>query len=76
MLFRSDTFVASRLGMEVALALNKLYPGKIDFARNLKLIGSLEALREMEKGGDPIRTSENGLTAFQALRDKYLIYRR
>ena len=71
-----DTFVASRFGMEVALALNKLYPGKIDFAKNLKLIGSIEAVREMEKGGDPIRTSENGLTAFQALRDKYLIYRR
>ncbi len=71
-----DTFVASRLGMEVALALNKLYSGKIDFAKNLKLIGSLEAVREMEKGGDPIRSSETGLTAFQSLRDKYLIYRR
>ena len=70
-----EALMSVRLGMEIALALHKLYPGKMDFAKNIKLIGSLEALREMEKGGDPVRTSETGLTAFRALREKYLIYR-
>src|SRR5262249_5758065 len=34
-----DLFDATRLGLELAVALQKLYPGKVDFAANKRLIG-------------------------------------
>ena len=39
-----DAFDSARLGLEIAAALQKLYPGKIDFDANKKLIGSAEVI--------------------------------
>lgn len=69
---------APRLGLEVAVMLQKLYPGKIDFAKNEKLIGSKAVIEALKKGTDP-RLIENDFEArlleFVALREKYLLYR-
>jgi uncharacterized protein YbbC (DUF1343 family) len=70
-----DVFNASRLGIELALALRHLYPGKIDWLKNKNLVGSSEVVAEIAKGGDPLLTSEAGIAAFQQAREKYLIYR-
>ena len=69
---------ATRLGLEVAGALQKLYPGKIDWAVDKRLMGSDEAIRELQAGEDP-RTiqqkMQDDVAGFLALREKYLIYR-
>jgi uncharacterized protein YbbC (DUF1343 family) len=72
-----DLLDATRLGIEIAGALQSLYPGKIDFRVNAKLIGSDEAIRRIAAGDDPraIVDSFNDRTAeFVNLRSKYLLY--
>jgi uncharacterized protein YbbC (DUF1343 family)/CubicO group peptidase (beta-lactamase class C family) len=69
---------ATRLGLEVAGAIQKLYPGKVDWAVNKRLIGSDEAIRRLQAGDDP-RAIQQGMqdsvAAFVALRAKYLLYK-
>jgi len=72
-----DDFDSSRLGLEVAAALQKLYPGKIDFAACAKLIGSAQVVHELEVGDDPRDIQQkmaDSLDRFQKLREKYLLY--
>jgi uncharacterized protein YbbC (DUF1343 family)/CubicO group peptidase (beta-lactamase class C family) len=73
-----DAFDSARLGLEIAAALVKLYPGKIDLEACKKLIGSADVIRALSKGDDP-RDIQQSLTdsiaAFLKLRDKYLLYR-
>ncbi len=73
-----DDFDSTRLGLEVAGALQKLYPGKIDFQVNKKLIGSAEVLRALAAGDDPRDIQQkmaDGVAEFLKMRDRYLIYR-
>jgi uncharacterized protein YbbC (DUF1343 family) len=76
-LLNRDLFDATRLGLEVAAAIQKLYPGKIDFAGGAKLIGSNDVIRRLAAGEDP-RTIEESFTTqladFAQLRAKYLLY--
>jgi uncharacterized protein YbbC (DUF1343 family) len=68
---------ATRLGLEVAGAIQKLYPGKIDWSVNKRLIGSDEAIRRLQAGDDPRAIQQgmqDGVAAFIDLRAKYLIY--
>jgi uncharacterized protein YbbC (DUF1343 family) len=72
-----DDLDATRLGLEIAAALQKLYPGKIDFDANLKLIGSAEVVRELTAGDDPRDIQEkmaDNVAAFLKVREKYLLY--
>jgi uncharacterized protein YbbC (DUF1343 family) len=68
---------STRLGLEVAGAIQKLYPGKVDWSVNKKLIGSDETISRLEKGDDP-RAIQQGMqdsvAAFLETRAKYLIY--
>ena len=48
-----ESFDSVRLGLEVAAALQKLYPGKISFEANRKLIGSEAVIRRLTAGEDP-----------------------
>jgi uncharacterized protein YbbC (DUF1343 family) len=67
-----------RLGLEVAAALQKLYPGKISFELNVKLIGSEAIVHSLTAGDDPrsIQQSfEAPLQDFLRIREKYLLYR-
>jgi len=69
---------ATRLGLEVAAAIGKLYPGKIDWAVDKKLIGSDGVIRRLQAGDDPLSIQqgiEDGVAGFVKLREKYLIYR-
>jgi hypothetical protein len=66
-----------RLGLELAAALQKLYPGKISFEINRKLIGNEAALRALRSGDDPRSIQEAlqaPLQAFLKMREKYLLY--
>jgi uncharacterized protein YbbC (DUF1343 family) len=69
---------ASRLGLELACAVQKLYPGKVEWTQGRRLIGSDAAIRMIQAGDDPrsIQQSfQEALEAFLATRDKYLLYR-
>jgi len=73
-----DAFDSARLGLEVAAALQKLYPGKIALEAGKKLIGSAEVIRELAAGDDPREIQQkltDGVAAFLKLREKYLLYR-
>ncbi len=73
-----DAYDSARLGLELAGALEKLYPGKIDFAASRKLIGSQEVLREIAAGEDPRQIQQkiqDGLDQFLQVREKYLLYK-
>ncbi len=68
---------ATRLGLELAAALQKLYPGKIDFAASKRLIGSDDVIRRLQNGEDPRniqQSTEDAVAAFVKLRQPYLLY--
>ena len=73
-----ELFDSTRLGLEVAGALEKLYPGKVGLALDRKLIGSDEVIARIRKGDDP-RTIEQSMVdevaAFVKRREPYLLYR-
>lgn len=73
-----ESFGSTRLGLEVAAAIHKLFPGKLDFPVNGKLIGNPAAIGMILAGEDPRviqdRQAEE-LAAFAARRAEYLIYR-
>ena len=73
-----DVFSSSRLGVEIAAGLAKLYPGRIDWELSRKLIGSDAAIAALNRKEDPVQL-EHAMSAdldrFQALREKYLIYK-
>ena len=73
-----DTFDSTRLGLELAYALNKLYPGKIAWQENRFLIGSHAVLGELKDGTDPgtiLQEMESSLAGFIQQRERYLLYR-
>ena len=70
-----DLFSSSRLGLEIAMALEKLYPGKIKWEDNGKLLGSSDVIEALRKGADAVQASETNLGNFLVIRQKYLIYR-
>jgi uncharacterized protein YbbC (DUF1343 family) len=66
-----------RLGLEIAAALRKLFPGKIDLHLNRTLIGSDTVIRRLEMGDDPreiCKDDEAGWTKFLETRARYLLY--
>ena len=73
-----ELFDSTRLGLEVAAAVQKLYPGKLDIAACVKLIGSTEVVRQLQAGEDPRNIEQNlvdSVAAFVKMREKYLLYR-
>jgi uncharacterized protein YbbC (DUF1343 family) len=73
-----ESLDSARLGLEIAAALLKLYPGHISLDANRNLIGNEETLRALKNGEDPrvIRQQQqDALQTFLALREKYLLYR-
>lgn len=73
-----EGFSSLRLGLEIAAAIEKLHPGKIDWNANAKLIGNQEAIEGIRKGVDP-RILEPRLqeaaAEFARRRSQYLIYK-
>jgi uncharacterized protein YbbC (DUF1343 family)/CubicO group peptidase (beta-lactamase class C family) len=73
-----ESLDATRLGLELAAALQALYPGRIDFAASKRLIGSDDVVRRLAAGEDPrgIQQSfQDALAGFLQLRGRYLLYR-
>ncbi len=72
-----NSFDSTRLGLEIGYALQKLYPGKIDFDACRHLIGNQAVIQAEKDGVDP-RTIEQDMSAsvrdFEARRAKYLLY--
>ena len=69
---------ATRLGLEVAVAIQKLYPGKIDFTACKKLIGSDDVVRRIQAAEDPrtiLQSLQDAVDGFVKLREQYLLYR-
>jgi uncharacterized protein YbbC (DUF1343 family) len=73
-----ERFDSTRFGLELAAALDRLYPGRLDFAADRLLIGSDAVLDALRRGApvDEIMTlRDRGLERFRAVRRKYLLYR-
>jgi uncharacterized protein YbbC (DUF1343 family) len=73
-----EEFDSARLGLEIASALQALYPGQIDFEASRRLIGSGDVIRALQAGDDPRaiqQSMQDELNRFLAIRDKYLLYR-
>ena len=73
-----DMFDSVRLGLEVAAAIQKLYPGKVDFNTCKRLIGSDDVIRALQAGDDPRTIQLNfndSLDSFLKVREPYLVYR-
>jgi uncharacterized protein YbbC (DUF1343 family)/CubicO group peptidase (beta-lactamase class C family) len=72
-----EGFSSLRLGLELAYALQKLYPGKIDWSLNRTLIGSDEVIQAISKMEDPRNLEpriQESLAGFLAQRARYLLY--
>jgi len=72
-----EQFSSVRLGLEVAYALEKLYPGKVDMESCKRLIGNRKALDAMKAGEDPRAIEqriEEQIQAFDERRRLYLLY--
>ncbi|HTU32429.1 MAG TPA: exo-beta-N-acetylmuramidase NamZ domain-containing protein [Candidatus Acidoferrum sp.] len=65
------------LGVELAAALYKLFPGKFDLEKTLSLVGSRQVISEIQSGRDP-RAIALGwgeqLQSFLSVRKRYLLY--
>ncbi len=65
------------LGVELAAALYRLYPGEFQIDRILSMLGAREVLRAIKQGDDPReirRRWQPGLERFLRLRARYLLY--
>lgn len=72
-----DRFDSIRLGLEVAYALHKLYPGKIDFEQSKPLIGNRKVIDALKAGDDPRVIEQNlmnDIAAFMNRRRPFLLY--
>lgn len=66
-----------RMGMEIAAALSKLYPGKFDVAKMVALVGNAATIERLTKGEAPtaiVAGWNKDLAAFRRMRAKYLLY--
>jgi uncharacterized protein YbbC (DUF1343 family)/CubicO group peptidase (beta-lactamase class C family) len=72
-----EQFNSVRLGLEIAYALQKLYPSKIDFESCRLLIGNRAVINAMKSGEDPRTIEQNvedSLAQYQERRRHYLLY--
>ncbi|MFZ0885389.1 MAG: hypothetical protein WAN14_18450, partial [Candidatus Acidiferrales bacterium] len=72
-----DTFVSVRVGLEIADALHRLYPERFQITKLTDLLGSqasVDALIAYQSPANIIASWASDLTAFRAMRAKYLIY--
>jgi uncharacterized protein YbbC (DUF1343 family)/CubicO group peptidase (beta-lactamase class C family) len=72
-----DQFNSTRFGIEVGVALAKLFPGRMAFTGNEKLAGNRELLRGMEAAEDAatlIARERAAVDKFSTRRAQYLIY--
>jgi uncharacterized protein YbbC (DUF1343 family)/CubicO group peptidase (beta-lactamase class C family) len=67
----------TRLGLEIASALQRLYPTKYEIDQAVKLLGSKDAIARLKAGDDPAAVAASWGAAearWRQLRAKYLLY--
>lgn len=72
-----ESFDSTRLGIELAVALRTLYPGKIDFEKNKALIGShsvVDALKQGKEAIDIWTPAQADAIKFADRRKQFLLY--
>ena len=72
-----ETFNSVRLGLELAFALQRLYPGKLDFEACKLSIGNRKVIDAMKAGTDPGTIEQHlvdDLAAFAERRQPFLLY--
>jgi len=72
-----DRFNAARFGLEIAYALQKLYPGKVDFEACRNLIGHRATIDALKSGAEPaaiLAQMDASMAAFQEERARALLY--
>ena len=72
-----EAFDSIRFGVELAAALEKLFPGKMTWQVNEKLVGSRRVLAGLAAGESPeqiLASFAPGVTAFEQRRAKFLLY--
>ena len=72
-----NAFDSTRFGIEIACALQKLFPGKVDLEVNRSLIGNRAVIQAVRAGVDArtiVQDMEPGIADFEARREKYLLY--
>jgi uncharacterized protein YbbC (DUF1343 family)/CubicO group peptidase (beta-lactamase class C family) len=72
-----ETLDAPELGMELAVALRKLFPGDFDLLKMNTLLANQSAFLALQAGQDPRRIAEDwrdGIERFLVVRTKYLLY--
>ena len=72
-----EAFDSTRLGIEIAVAVVRLYPGKLDLDRCRFLIASAATINALKSGGDAgsiALGAHNAASAFAERRKKYLLY--
>ncbi len=65
------------MGVEIVSVLHRLYPGKLDVEKTLRLVGSRSVVDAMERGDDPRAIAEAWgakLAEFVEARKAYLLY--
>ncbi len=73
-----EAFDGARLGLEIAGAIRKLFPGVFSFADSKRLIGNAGVFAALDAGEDPRQIQlrgEDELLGFLEIREKYLLYR-
>ncbi len=68
---------ATRLGLELAVGIQKLYPGKVDFSGGKRLVGSDDAIHRIQAAEDPRTIQESfqdAVGTFAEMRARYLLY--
>jgi uncharacterized protein YbbC (DUF1343 family) len=66
-----------RMGIEIALALGKLYPGKFETPKMIDLVGNAATIKQIVDGVDSaaiVASWNKDLEAFRNIRGKYLLY--
>jgi uncharacterized protein YbbC (DUF1343 family) len=72
-----NAFQAMRMGMEIAVALGKLYPGKFDAGKMMNLVGNDSTIHLLKSGAEPesiVSSWAKDLAAFRRVRAKFLLY--
>jgi uncharacterized protein YbbC (DUF1343 family) len=65
------------MGLEIAAALQKLYPDHFALDRIIELVGNADTLAKLKSGESPMRIVwdwQSDLNSFRVMREKYLLY--
>jgi uncharacterized protein YbbC (DUF1343 family) len=72
-----DALAPMRMGLEIAVALGKLYPDKFETAKTIFLLGNAATVKQLADGREPtviVASWKKDIDGFRTIRAKYLLY--